>query len=253
MMRYDLRAEHTKNPVAKLLLQLMHDKETNLAIAADVTDSASLIKLIEQVGDEICILKTHIDVITDFTPELIDTLTGLKQKHNFLIFEDRKFADIGNTVKLQYGKGVYRIVEWADFVNAHVVPGPGIIEGLREVGLPKNRGLILLAEMSSAGNLATGDYTQTALSWAQEYNDFVFGFIGMRQLTDDPGFITMTPGVKLEKGGDNLKQQYNTPESVIQAGSDVIIVGRGIYQADDPVAAAKQYRNAAWQAYLQRD
>ncbi|MFH1790215.1 MAG: orotidine-5'-phosphate decarboxylase [bacterium] len=253
MLSYTERAEQCINPAAIRLLKMMDDKKTNLCIAADVTTKSELLDIATKLGPEICVLKTHIDIVEDFDMDLIIHLQRLAEQHNFLIFEDRKFADIGNTVKHQYQDGIYHIADWADIANAHAVPGPGVIEGLKEVGLRKGRCLLLLAEMSSQGTLAKGSYTDSALKMAVEHKDFVIGFITMRKLLDDPTFINFTPGVKMAIGNDQFGQQYNTPKKVIkEQGSDIIIVGRGIYQANDPLAEAKKYRIAGWQAYEER-
>lgn len=254
---YAERAAIAKNPAAKALFELIEEKKTNLCVAADLTQSAELIKLAELVGPSICCLKTHCDVVSDWTSETATELRRLSKAHKFLIFEDRKFADIGNTVVHQCKDGYHKIAEWADFVNAHPLPGPGIVDGLKEAlaGSPK-AGLLLLAEMSSAGNLIGAEYTKATVALAEKNADFVFGFISQRKLreTNEPDpFVYMTPGVKMQQSGDNLGQQYNTPNKVIgNMGSDVAIVGRGIYKAEDPAKAAKEYADACWDAYMAR-
>ncbi|KAI9681083.1 MAG: orotidine 5'-phosphate decarboxylase [Caeruleum heppii] len=331
------RAQHAHlHPLAHHLLYLMTTKSSNLCLSADVSTTNQLLQLAEEVGDSICMLKTHIDIIDDFSPRTVETLTEIASRKKFLIFEDRKFGDIGSTVQKQYTAGPFRIVEWADLTNAHIFPGPAIITALKsaaknflnstnnrvvteisaaegtegeggpndsnkgvartgsivstttiethvepsppqtgafsslagELGqlddlgdAPLERGLLLLAEMSSESNLMTTEYTEKCISWARQHQDFVLGFIGQRSLNQKEGdnFITLTPGVSMhtpgedEPNGDGLGQQYNTPRRVIyDQGSDIIIVGRGILGARNRATEAEKYRREAWKAYLDR-
>jgi uridine monophosphate synthetase len=253
---FEERAERAGSAFLKRFFMLMAEKKSNLAVAADVTTKAELLALAKAVGPEICLFKTHADVVEDWDAETGAALRAIAEKHNFLVFEDRKFADIGNTVLHQCNGGVHKISEWADVINAHPVPGPGIISGLKKACEKSGReiGLLLLAQMSSEGNLASGldGYTGKTIAMADAAKDFVCGFISMGKIASDD-YVYITPGVQLEKGGDGLGQQYNTPESVIgERGSDVIIVGRGVYKSADAGKAASTYREAGWKAYMAR-
>lgn len=253
MLSYTERIPFCTSPVASRLLQLMSTKKTNLALSADVTTKKALLQLADKLGPYICILKTHIDIIEDFDSDLITQLQILSNQHNFLLFEDRKFADIGNTVKQQYAQGIYCIANWATIVTVHALPGPGILEGLQMIGLPRGHAALLLIEMSAEGSLAKGEYSMSALHMAKQYRNFVMGFITQHGLLEDPGFINFTPGVQLDVSSDTLGQRYTTPrQAIIDSKSDIIIVGRGIYTASNPIDAAIEYQQAGWAAYQER-
>ncbi|KAJ3869448.1 orotidine-5'-monophosphate decarboxylase [Lentinula novae-zelandiae] len=262
---YGQRIQNHTNPAAKLLLETMERKKSNLAVSVDVTKSKDFLAIIDAVGPFVCL--THVDIIEDFDQSLVQQLQDLSIKHDFVIFEDRKFADIGNTVALQYSSGVHKIANWSHITNAHPVPGPSIISGLSSVGLPLGRGLLLLSEMSTKGALAVGSYTQEAVRMARAHRDFVIGFIAQRTMeglgmqentVDKDDFLILTPGVGLDAKGDAMGQQYRTPRQVIlESGCDVIIVGRGIYGKDPGLvdeirAQAKRYMEAGWEAYQDR-
>lgn len=252
-------ADQNMNPLTKKLRDLMIKKGSNLILSLDVSKQEKFFSILEAAAPEIVMLKTHVDIIENFTPAFIEKLQRLAEKHQFLIFEDRKFADIGNTVRKQYREGVYHIADWAEFVTVHVLPGEGILKGLFE-GI-QNRSSFILARMSSKGNLINETYTRKALEIGKRNIDVVSGFIGHGKDEDDikryknklpAGTLLLMPGVKLEAGTDALGQQYVTVEMAVRGGADCIIVGRGIYGAENPAEAARIFRQRAWKEYLNR-
>ena len=93
---YRVRAGHpSTGPLASYLLRLMSIKQTNLCLSADVETSAELLDLAEECGDHICVLKTHCDIVTDWSDRTARALKDIARRKRFVIFEDRKFADIG--------------------------------------------------------------------------------------------------------------------------------------------------------------
>lgn len=346
---FEERAQTAPHPLTAYLLRLMALKKSNLCLSADVSSISQLLSLASSLGPYIVVLKTHYDLVSnwDYSPV---TGTGarlqkLARKHGFLIFEDRKFGDIGNTVQLQYTEGTARIIEWANITNVNMVPGAAVVDALADAAVrwrerkqyevktdistgtprdsdeddeedssgeftpvrdqrkasivsittvsqrfepansprsfvdaggeaeevlqgieeaPMERGLLILAQMSSVGHFMTGEYTQACVEAARRHKTFVMGYISQETLNSEPGdeFLSMTPGCQLppegededaEIEGDGKGQQYNTPQKLINMmGNDIAIVGRGIIKADDPVKAAKRYRRKAWEAYQER-
>lgn len=345
-------------------------KRSNLCLSADVPNARELLSLADKIGPSIVVLKTHYDLITgwDYHPQTGTgaRLAAIARKHGFLIFEDRKFGDIGNTVQLQYTSGTAQIINWAHITNVNMVPGKAAVQALAEAaakwksrlnyevrtsvtvgtpgadyfdydnsseereredqslspgqpaqdpnmsfqthqdnngrkssivsvnltqsyepvdsprfanGIPEGdellfpgieeppyeRGLLILAQMSSAGNFMDARYTRACVEAAREHPNFVMGFIAQETLNSEASdnFVTMTPGCQLPPAGededaatiagDGKGQQYNTPAKLVGgAGCDIIIVGRGILQADDAKTEAERYRKRAWQAYMER-
>ncbi|XP_030562108.1 uridine 5'-monophosphate synthase [Drosophila novamexicana] len=259
-LTYESRANLAKSPMAKRLFNLMAAKQTNLCLAADLTEADAILDMADKCGPYICLLKTHVDIVSDFSESFIVNLQALATRHNFLLMEDRKFADIGNTVSLQYGQGFYKIANWADLVTAHTLPGRSIVQGLKAAlggANPSNeRGVFLLAEMSVSGNLIDEKYKENSNKIATEGGDVDFVAGVVCQSTNCfafPGLIQLTPGVKIDEGVDKLGQQYQTPEHVVrECGADIGVVGRGILQASNVEKTAASYRDRLWAAYQER-
>ena len=241
-LSYEQKLEQCEHSVAQKLLQIAVDKKSNLIASADVTTTKELLELAEKVGPHIVALKTHIDILLDFDPDkTILPLKDLAAKYNFLLMEDRKFADIGNTQELQFSYGMYKISNWADFVTAQVIAGYDSLDCFRNVGV------VAILGMSSKGTLTDQNYREEATKVAQSHPN-VFGGVSQNEIPNE--LLLFTPGINLADSGDGKGQQYNSPEHAFtQLQTDFIIVGRGIYKSEDAEKSALTYKIAGWNAY----
>ena len=213
--------------------EIMSSKKTRICLAADVTTIEELFKLINNVGDQICVLKIHADIIVDFFDNLKETcatLANLKTKYNFLIWEDRKLADIGKVMARQ----AQQIANWADIVSVHVVAG---LESLKPIDFID---LIVVIEMSCTGHLMNSEY-QSKATEIVEHLDNVVGVVAQHRIQSSKELLHFVPGISLTNSSDGVGQQYNSPES--KEFADVFVIGRGIYLADEPAKEIEKYKN----------
>lgn len=94
---FSTRAEQPNMcPLATYLLSLISRKRSNLCVSADVHTTYELLSVAEEVGNYICVLKTHADIVDDWSEKTIRGLQEISRRKHFLLFEDRKLGDIGS-------------------------------------------------------------------------------------------------------------------------------------------------------------
>ena len=232
----------------------MASKKTRVVLAADRTTIAEISMVLSLAGPNICMLKTHADGVVDFDyARWMDEVVRPARKMGILIFEDRKFADIGHVSKIQM-LGHQRIADWADIVTAHRISGPDIINGIHaawsEVG--RRGSILILAQMSSSGNFLDSQYTRKTVDSCKSIPG-VCGFIGngsdptsiaaLREAVG-PEKLILTPGINLTPNESVMGQRYGHPSEAIRSGADAVIVGSGIIRSDSVSDAAALYAKA---------
>ena len=237
------------------------EKKTLVCLAADLRTMSEISALIAEVGPYIACLKLHVDIVDDWNIEGWGKICNEARSQGVAIWEDRKFADIGRVSRQQMA-GSVDIRSWADIVTAHLISGPDIVQGLQDGWKDVNRegGVLLLAQMSSRGNLLDERYTKAVVELGNK-EDGVLGYIGngsnpdaIRVLREIVGSNRMiwTPGINLAVGDGVAGQRYGHPRDAVLAGSDCLIVGSGIHQSQDRGVAAAEYARISWQALLDR-
>lgn len=252
------RESLTESALNKKILGIMRRKKSNLCLAVDYTTVEQCLQMIELAGPFVLAIKLHADAITDFNEEFTRKLTTMANDMDFIIFEDRKFGDTGNTNLLQL-TGAQKIANWADVVTVHAVQGSdsiaGVFRKLAKDPTYRLSGVLLIAQLSTKGSLtALEGYTETAVKIANENRDVISGFITQTRVSACSDLLNWTPGVNLDAKSDSAGQQWRGVDEAIEVQqNDIIIVGRGVTSSSEPVQQLKRYRQIAWDALTRSD
>lgn len=219
--------------------------DDRLIVAMDVPNVLDGLKLAETLGDSVNFYKIGLGMLTGGGLALANEL---KQEHGKRIFLDMKFFDIGATVEAAV-RGVAQFD--LDFLTVH--GDPHVVRAAREGAAESDMKILAVTILTSldrddldAACIKDGmvaDLVQERARIAlQNGADGVIcspqeaGLI--RALPEAEGKLIVTPGVRPVGAALGDQKRVMTPAQAIANGADHVVVGRPIWKAADPKAAA---------------
>ncbi|OKL37192.1 orotidine-5'-phosphate decarboxylase [Domibacillus mangrovi] len=203
-------------------------------------------------------VKVGMELYLQNGPFIIERLKEM----NHRIFLDLKLHDIPNTVH-QAMKGLASL--GVDMINVHAAGGvqmmaaaragldEGSINGKRPVLLAVTQLTSTSEEAMQADQLISVPLHKSVLHYAKKAEEagcdgVVCSVLEASAIRDACGesFYKVTPGIRLKDGNVDDQQRIADPREAREIGSTMIVVGRPITKADDPVAAYHQVK-ALWE------
>lgn len=221
-----------------------------LAFALDVPSLAKARPLIDQLKGEVGVFKVGLELFTAAGPEAVRVVHDAGSA----CFLDLKLHDIPATVGRAVAAAAAMGVE---YLTVHAACGPEALMAAQQAAAASKTRLLaitVLTSLSDADLLAIGmdGVASTAaerlahLAQTHGVNGFVCSAREAAALrrTLGPTAFLVTPGIR-EPGTDvGDQERVEGPADAIAAGSNLLVVGRPIRDAKDPLAAAVRFRTA---------
>lgn len=219
----------------------------DVIIACDFPSSQQVFEFLDKFTGKKPFVKIGMELYYAEGPAIVKEI----KKRGHKIFLDLKLHDIPNTVSK--AMSVLSKLD-VDMTNVHAAGTIPMMEGAIK-GLTREDGtrpiLIAVTQLTSTDEatmkrdlLIDEDIDKVVMHYAN--NAKLAGLDGVVcspleagkvHETCGEGFLTVTPGVRFADGEVGDQKRVMTPEQAKKIGSDYIVVGRPITQADDPVEA----------------
>ena len=214
-----------------------------IAVALDAPDLNTAAEWAALVTPHVSTLKIGLELYLRYGPEVVASVRGASGAQLFL---DLKLSDIPATVG-GAARSVARLRP--DLLTVHALAGPAAIEAAVRA-LPSARVVAVtvltslsdadLDAMGLAGPAGDAARRLACLAVAAGARGLV---CSPREVTAvraevGPDILLVTPGVRPAGQGSDDQARVATPEEALEAGADLLVIGRPITSASDPGAAA---------------
>ena len=220
--------------------------DDRLIVALDVPNLIQGMALVDRLGDSVSFYKIGLGMLTGGGLALANEL---KQERGKRVFLDMKLFDIGATIEAAVrGLAQYDL----DFLTVH--GDPQVVRAAAEGKAGSDMKILAVTVLTSldradldANLIKAGDIAQITLERAARALEAgADGVIAspqeaamIRALPQARGKLIVTPGVRPAGAAQGDQKRIATPAQAIADGADHIVVGRPIWQADNPAAAAR--------------
>ncbi len=224
----------------------MHPADDRLIVAMDVPNVLDGLALAEKLGDSVSFYKIGLGMLTGGGLALANEL---KQDHGKRIFLDMKFFDIGATVEAAV-RGIAQFD--LDFLTVH--GDPYVVRAAREGAATSDMKILAVTILTSLDRddldgacIKDGAVQDLVVERAEKALEAgADGVIAspqeaalIRALPEADGKLIVTPGVRPVGAPLGDQKRVMTPAQAIANGADHVVVGRPVWKAENPAAAAQ--------------
>jgi orotidine-5'-phosphate decarboxylase len=225
----------------------MTEARDRICVALDGSDREWILATARSLGPRVGWLKIGLEAFTAFGPEIVRELADLPTR----VFFDIKLHDIPNTVRRAAANCART---HAAMFNVHASGGRAMleaaVEGAAGAGATVRPKVIAVTVLTSIDRHSTAelglgrDPEELVLRWAALAQ--TAGLDGVVASAREaaairrecgPDFLIVAPGIRPKNAASGDQQRVMTPAAAVEAGSDILVIGRPITSADDPDAA----------------
>ncbi|NNI64921.1 orotidine-5'-phosphate decarboxylase [Pasteurella multocida] len=220
---------------------------SKIIVALDYEKEEAL-RLVDQIDPSLCRLKVGKEMFTTLGTKFVKAL----HDRNFDVFLDLKFHDIPNTVARAV-RSAADLGVW--MVDLHASGGLRMMEEAKKILEPYGKDAPLLISVTVLTSMEDLDLLQIGINASPMEQ-----VIRLANLTQRAGldgvvcspqeveilrancgkdFKLITPGIRPIGSDFGDQRRVMTPAGAIQAGSDYLVIGRPITQADNPAEVLK--------------